>query len=89
MSPKKAETQGSYVPYGQKHTHLWLNEEQQIAEVQKLKKEWAYPKLISFEVWAQALCYNDQEEDGGDAFQALMHYICYIYSFEIPIHSLE
>ena len=75
MSPKKAETQGSYVPYGQKHAHLWLNEEQQIAEVQKLKKEWAYPKLISFEVWAQALCYNDQEEDGGDAFQALMHYI--------------
>lgn len=64
---------GSYTPYGQDlKVHAKFNKKDLEDRVTKLKANWGY-KVPSFEVWAQATCYEGGES-GGELFQTLMHW---------------
>ena len=59
---------GSYVPLGQHGDKGWSK-----VDLTLMKKAWKFD-VVSFEVWRAATCYDHNTEDGGPAFQGLMHW---------------
>lgn len=54
-----------------------MSDEEIEKELKDFKKNggiWPLDNVPSFEVWAASLCYDDDKEDGGPAFQTLMHW---------------